>query len=104
MKSDIRDILKRLPKARFSRPRIFCVDGFSISVQDNVAFAYAGEDSTELVFPSEKDEGIMPYAQSAHVPTDTVYPWVPDRVTNDLLDRHGGVDWKKTNEEAKKLF
>ena len=55
-------------------------------------------ESFEVGFPSCKVDILMPYAEDATRPTDTVYANVPRSVIKKLIDKHGGIvgtsDWK----------
>ena len=68
---------------------VICKDGFSMSVI-NDGMAYCDEGSVEIGFPSEEEPCIMPYAESPHKPTRTVYGYVPHKVLKEVIDRHGG--------------
>ena len=94
-------------------PHIVCTDGFSMSVQvgyslystpKKVAKRYS---EVEIGFPSEReplleesvelgifdlqsnDEKFVDY-------TDTVYPYVPVKVVDKVLKKHGGIDLTET--------
>ena len=86
------------------RKPVVCVDGFRISIQASSAHysvprakarAYK---ACELGFPSEADDLIKEYAE--HLPLvdgdtidfmNTVYPYVPAKVIQALLEKHGGI-------------
>ena len=99
--SSMKDVLTR------SRlPHIVCEDGFSMSVQvgyslystpKKVAKRYT---TVEIGFPSEHEQLIEEYAEGSfdEVPdyTDTVYPYVPVKLVNKVLKRHGGINLKET--------
>ena len=75
-----------------AKPRIKCKDGFSMSVQDGEHhYANYGE-SSEVGFPSEKEELLMPYVEDAESPTETVYAYVPNAVISEIIKKHGGID------------
>ena len=89
-------------------PKIICVDGFSMSVQvgfslystpKKVAKRYS---AVEIGFPSEDEPLIEKYAESYYDPdvdfkyTETVYPYVPVRVVDKVLKKHGGIDLTET--------
>ena len=87
-------------------PHIVCVDGFSMSVQvgyslystpKKVAKRYS---AVEIGFPSEHEPLIEKWAENlfADTPdfTDTVYPYVPVKVVNEVLKKHGGIDLTET--------
>lgn len=84
------------------RPRIFCVDGFNMSVQGSKGH-YCSPRATEnyyhsmeIGFPSEEEELIMTYAETPNDPTQTVYGYVPCGVIQDVINKHGGIDVEKT--------
>ena len=87
-------------------PHIVCSDGFEMSVQvgyslystpKKVAKRYS---NVEVGFPSDHEPLIEEYAEifSEDVPdyTDTVYPYVPVKVVNEVLKKHGGIDLTET--------
>ena len=59
---------------------------------------YGLYESFEIGFPSYKVESLMPYAEDATQPTETVYINVPRSVIKKLIAKHGGIvgtsDWK----------
>ena len=87
-------------------PHIVCSDGFEMSVQvgyhlysepKKVAKRYS---AVEIGFPSDHEPLIEEYAESfsEDVPdyTDTVYPYVPVKIVNKVLKKHGGIDLTET--------
>ena len=77
--------------------RIECNDGFSISVQaNNFTYCMPREDKAwpysevELGFPSEVDDLIEDYSEEPGT-TETVYPYVPIDIVNELIEKHGGI-------------
>ena len=87
-------------------PHIVCSDGFEMSVQvgyslysepKKVAKRYS---KVEVGYPSDHEPLIEEYAEifSEDVPdyTDTVYPYVPVKVVNEVLKKHGGIDLTET--------
>ena len=92
-------------------PKIICSDGFTMSVQvgsslystpKKVAKRYS---AVEIGFPSEDEPLIEKYAESYYDPdvdfkyTETVYPYVPVKIVNKVLKKHGGIDLTKTLHE-----
>ncbi len=77
--------------------RVECADGFSISIQAGFytyseprcdkAWPYT---KVELGFPSEQDHLIDIYAEDPDT-TQTVYGYVPIKVVNKLIKKHGGI-------------
>mgnify|MGYP003113697658 CR=1 FL=1 len=78
------------------RLSVICADGFSVSIQASSvhysvprakAKAYK---ACELGFPNEADDLIKEYAEGEDY-TNTVYPYVPAKVIQALLEKHGGI-------------
>ena len=95
-------------------PQIVCVDGFKMSVQvgfslysipKKVAKRYS---AVEIGFPSEHEPLIEEFAESFYKEdgedvtdyTDTVYPYVPVKVVDKVLKKHGGIDLTETLSEV----
>ena len=88
-------------------PHIVCSDGFEMSVQvgshlystpKKVAKRYS---AVEIGFPSDHEPLIEEYAETFHQEdapdyTDTVYPYVPVKIVNKVLKKHGGIDVTET--------
>jgi len=91
-------------------PQIVCSDGFKMSVQvgfslystpKKVAKRYS---AVEIGFPSEHEPLIEEYAETFYKDdgedvtdyTDTVYPYVPVKIVNKVLKKHGGIDLTET--------
>ena len=87
-------------------PQIVCSDGFSMSVQvgyslysepKKVAKRYS---KVEVGYPSDHEPLIEKWAENLFedMPdfTDTVYPYVPVKVVNEVLKKHGGIDLTET--------
>ena len=80
------------------RPRLYCNDGYSISVQAS-EFHYCEPrrngvqdyESVELGFPSVEDELINEYAEDCMNYTETVYGYVPIEIVEKLIEKHGGI-------------
>ena len=84
-------------------PHIVCSDGFSMSVQvgyslyskpKKVAKRYS---EVEIGYPSEHEPLLEEYAETIFEDgfvdyTDTVYPYVPVKVVDKVLKKHGGID------------
>jgi hypothetical protein len=83
---------------------IKCADGFTMSVQAS-AYHYCSPRITgltiynnyEIGYPSEAEPLLMPYAEDAEHPTDTVYGYVPMQVLADVIAKHGGVTGTTNN-------
>ena len=93
-------------------PKIVCVDGFEMSVQvgsslystpKKVAKRYS---AVEIGFPSEREPLIEEYVELSIFEeefvdyTDTVYPYVPVKIVNKVLKKHGGIDMRETLREV----
>ena len=95
-------------------PQIVCSDGFKMSVQvgftlystpKKVAKRYS---AVEIGFPSEHEPLIEEFAESFHKEdgedvtdyTDTVYPYVPVKIVDKVLKKHGGIDLTETLSEV----
>ena len=91
-------------------PQIVCSDGFSMSVQvgfslystpKKVAKRYS---NVEIGYPSDHEPLIEKWAENLFEDspdfTDTVYPYVPVKVVDEVLKKHGGIDLTKTLRRA----
>ena len=95
-------------------PQIVCSDGFKMSVQvgsslystpKKVAKRYS---AVEIGFPSVHEPLIEEYAETFYKEdgedvtdyTDTVYPYVPVRIVDKVLKKHGGIDLTETLSEV----
>lgn len=80
-----------------TRPRVKCADGFTVSVQAGYGIrshpqADADEyTAVELGYPSQSDEEIIPYAEDADSPCETVYNFVPVEIVDKMFEKHGGI-------------
>ena len=89
-------------------PHIVCVDGFEMSVQvgyslystpKKVAKRYS---EVEIGYPSEHEPLIEEYAECFTFEeldidfTDTIYPYVPVKLVDKVLKKHGGIDLTET--------
>lgn len=81
------------------RPRIICNDGFSMSVQAGYGLyssprcnlADGNYESVEIGFPNEEEELIKSYAENEENYTGTVYPYVPVKLVEEVIEKHGGI-------------
>ena len=93
-------------------PHIVCSDGFEMSVQvgyhlysepKKVAKRYT---AVEIGFPSDHEPLIEEYAECYTFEeldidfTNTVYPYVPVRIVDKVLKKHGGIDMTETLREV----
>jgi len=89
-------------------PHIVCTDGFTMSVQvgyslystpKKVAKRYS---AVEIGYPSDHEPLIEEYAECFTFEeldidfTDTIYPYVPVRIVDKVLKKHGGIDLTET--------
>ena len=78
-------------------PRIYCADGFNISVQAHSGAYCSPRDGqgpwslVECGYPSAEPELIMQYAEDKENPTATAYGYVPIDLVDQLLELHGGI-------------
>jgi hypothetical protein len=78
--------------------KVVCKDGYTVSIQASETSYCAPRindaevyEAVELGFPSLPDEMIEEWAEDRHRQTETVYGWVPVKVVNLLIAKHGGV-------------
>lgn len=76
--------------------RFFCQDGFTVSVVwGRGTYSEVGQNgdivSYELGFPSSEDNLISEFAEDSTNPTKTVYGWVPAKIVQALIQKHGGL-------------
>ena len=89
-------------------PHIVCTDGFTMSVQvgyslystpKKVAKRYS---AVEIGYPSDHEPLIEEYAECYTFEeldidfTDTIYPYVPVKIVDKVLKKHGGIDITET--------
>ena len=89
-------------------PQIVCTDVFTMSVQvgyslysepKKVAKRYS---KVEIGYPSEHEPLIEEYAECYTFEeldinfTDTIYPYVPVKIVDKVLKKHGGIDITET--------
>ena len=78
--------------------QIVCADDLRMSVQaSRTHYCSPREDEgpwseVEVGFPSQRVEELMPYAEDADKPTETVYAWVPIEVVEAVIAAHGGSE------------
>lgn len=83
-------------------PPVICKDGFKMSVQHSSwhyclpRIDYAERkgyefDSYEIGYPSEAEDILLPFAENPECPTDTVYPFVPAQIVEQVAEMHGGL-------------
>lgn len=103
--SAIQDYHARAPRISHSPwcvPPVRCADGFSMSVQASVShycspkeFRDDGQyDSWEIADPSARERLLLKRYTSAKRrwnPLEAVYGWVPTRVVDQIIAKHGGL-------------
>jgi hypothetical protein len=92
----------------FLLPRIYCNDGFNISIQVNQGNYCASENGTrtfgldwklvEWGFPSSEIDGEKYNSESSHT-TKSVGGYVEIGLIDELCEEHGGIDLAKTLQE-----
>lgn len=102
---------KKYAENYFFLPRVFCKDGFNISIQANKGNYCASENGVrqfgvnwkevEWGFPSERIDGEKYNAEEYHWNEDcdtrnTVGGYVSVELLDELLNEHGGIDMQKT--------
>lgn len=97
----INEFLQKYRKQRngmqIVRPRVRCADGYTVSVQAG-KYHYCSPradvnhfDKVELGYPSDEDSELMGYAEDEERPCDTVYGYVPVKLVDEVLTKHGGI-------------
>lgn len=91
------------PSLSIWRNRIFCKDGFSMSVQASDGHYCLPRMTTaeqythvEIGFPNQAEPLILQYAEEPDDLTETVYPYTPIEIVQQVIDKHGGIDIEKT--------
>ena len=80
-----------------SYKRLYCSDGFNMSVQASERNYCSPRDNTgpytavEIGYPSAVDPRLIPFAEDKADPLGTVYAWVPTRVLWEVITEHGGI-------------
>lgn len=79
-------------------PILVCADGFSMSVQASRShYCSPREDSpiaynsVEIGFPSSEEELIIQYAEKPESPTESIYGYVPVKIVDEVIIKHGGI-------------
>ena len=89
----------------FPTPRLFCKDGFTISIQGHIGNYCSTENgyrklgkyykTLEWGFPSEHEELLVNDAEQEDDVTETVGSSTVE-LLQEVLDKHGGIDYAKT--------
>lgn len=89
-------------------PYVVCKDGFTLSVQASYTHYCSPRevdadfyDEFEIGFPSEEEHLLMPFCENEEQPTQTVYGFVPVKVVDRVLAKHGGIDEDATLTRSK---
>lgn len=87
-----------IDKMYFTRPRVVCKDGFSISIQASYVnyciprLTFSGDyEAVELGYPSKEESLIDDYAEDPDNLTSAVYGTVPVELVDKVLEKHGGI-------------
>lgn len=103
---NVQDFLKKtyriMNEEQVHRPHIYCKDGFHLSVQAGSPWycqprkaLESGEyEAVEVGGLSEKEDLLLPYAEESRKPKATVYAFVPVSVVEEVIAKHGGVNYK----------
>ena len=80
-------------------PRIYCKDGFNVSLQVGPGMYCAPRNGmgpwfqVEIGFPSEGDDRLTEYMEPmSEDPTENVYGYVPLEIVLEVFESHGGID------------
>jgi len=79
-------------------PHVVCKDGFTMSVQAGQSLYSKPRDDAkrykevEVGFPSEDEVLIKNFAEDGENLCDTVYGYVPTKIVNQVIKKHGGID------------
>lgn len=89
----------------FFCPRIHCNDGFGISLQIHNSNYCSSENgyrtlghtikTVEFGYPNQDEELLKEYAE-CHEDVTTTVGQLPIDVAQQIIDKHGGIDWDKT--------
>ena len=91
-------------------PYVVCKDGFTVSIQASDTHYCSPRKivdlyrEMELGYPSDEEELIMPYCEDESKPCNTVYGFVPVKIINEMLEKHGGIDIDATLEERSIVY
>jgi len=79
-------------------PRVFCKDGFIMSVQAGQSLYSTPKDvadkyeEVEVGYPSTEESLITSYAEDKENLCGTVYGYVPCSIIDKVIEKHGGID------------
>lgn len=90
--------IKGVDSFRNRTPLLVCNDGFKMSVQVGYGLYCTPRISdcdhythAEVGFPSIEEPLMMEYADDPENPTNTIYPYMPIEIINEVIQKHGGV-------------
>jgi hypothetical protein len=97
----INEFLQKYRKQRngmqIVRPRVRCADGYTVSVQAGNRWNSEPQLDTgwyskvELGYPTAADEELRDYADEKRDLRGTVYGFVPVKLVDEVLTKHGGI-------------
>lgn len=97
----INEFLRKYRKQRngmqIVRPRVRCADGYTVSVQaGDMWYSKPRLDAgwyskVELGYPKAADEELRDYAENKRDLRKTVYGFVPVKLVDEVLTKHGGI-------------
>ncbi len=101
-KSDTRSIADELNRRLLARdqvviPRTCCADDFTLSIQAGRTHYCTPRDdlgpwrTVEVGYPDAAILALLPFAEDAGRPTDTVYGYVPIDIVSQVIADHGGL-------------
>ena len=79
-------------------PHLVCKDGFTMSVQAGFSLYSTPRDdakrynAVEIGYPSKEELMIKKYADDQENLCDTVYGYVPTKIVDIIIKKHGGID------------
>ena len=79
-------------------PHVICNDGFTMSVQAGQSLYSTPKDDAkrykevEVGYPSEPELLIKKFAEDDENLCDTVYGFVPTKIVDTIIKKHGGID------------
>jgi|2_EtaG_2_1085320.scaffolds.fasta_scaffold05185_8 hypothetical protein len=79
-------------------PHLVCNDGFTMSIQAGQSLYSTPRDdakrykAVEIGYPSEEELMIKSFAEDQDNLCSTVYGFVPIKIVDQIIEKHGGVD------------
>ncbi len=107
----ILDFMKQTFKTKYYiRPRLYFKDGFNMSIQGGDDLHYCiprniinEYERVEIGYINEREPLLEPYISSLYDESDSgyytesIYPYTPIEVAEEICKKHGGIDIDKTN-------